>query len=367
MKQKRKSKHDRKNNEWQILLIRVLIIVHLIILWPQLKLRAQDDAGYNEQETIFYLEQKMASYMAPIIDRIGAPDLPWWKPHADGRSADLPHRWDWNHAGDEKHRNYIVITDIYYDDGAEKVLHTETSQPKTIKGQGWSRLFITGDQPFDDQVTVSMDLETTKSSEYSASVSFSITERTKVEVNEGEVKGSEEVDTSQSSSFGLNNSSAETTSEHWSEQTGVHIAAHQNERLVADKQQFTETRRIQETAYVDFKFQIHLHRGTCSPEHHHSDNGAHIVYLCNGESFQPLHFVNIQDWCDFIRGRHPREHPNMVGFWSDMLAAYDHNDIAKQAVDNDRWICDKENRKVNVIRLDSRDYQNAGEIRSEAA
>ena len=348
-----------------ILLLCAMLVMALVMAAA---VQAHDSGGYNEQETIFYLEQKVTSLMAPILDRIGVPDLPWWKPHATGRSADLPHRWDWNHAGDEKHRNYITISAIFYDDGDSKVLHTETSDPKTIKGQGWSRLFITGDQAFDDTVTVSMDLETTKSSSYSADVSFSITNRTTVEVNEGEVKASDEVETTASSSFGLNNSKAETTTEHWSESTGVHIDAHQNLRLVADKQSYTEIRTIEEVAYVDFKFQIHLHRGTCSPEHHHSDNGEHIRYLCDGESFQPLHFDNLQDFIDFVKGRHPREHPNMVGFYQDIKREKAKgNDIARQAVANIAWIENKDNRKVSITRKDSRDYQNAGELRTEAA
>ena len=323
------------------------------------KLLAQGDGGYNEQETIFYLEQKVTSLMAPILDRIGVPDLPWWKPHAVGRSADLPHRWDWNHAGDEKHRNYITISAIFYDDGESKVLHTETSDPKTIKGQGWSRLFDTGDQAFDDTVTVSMDLETTKSSSYSADVSFSITNRTTVEVDEGEVKASDEVDTTATSSFGLNNSSAETTTEHWSESTGVHIGAHQDVRLVADKQSYTEIRTIEEVAYVDFKFKIHLHRGSCGDIHR---------YLCDGESYQPLHFDNLQDFIDFVKGRHPREHPKMVGFYADIKRQHAKgDDIARQAVANIAWIENKDNRKVSITRKDSRDYQNAGELRTEAA
>ena len=235
--------------------------------------------GYNEQETIFYQEQKIASLMAPILDRIGVPDLPWWKPHADGRSADLPHRWDWNHAHDEKHKSYIVISDIFYNDGDSKVLHTETSKPKVIKGQEWSRLFITGDQPFDDTVTVSMDLQTTKSSSYSADVSFSITNRAKVAVKDGGVEASDEVDTTTSSSFGLNNSSAQTKTEHWSESTAVHVGTNKNVRLVADKESYTEIRTIQETAYLDFKFKIHLHRGSCGDIHR---------YLCDGESYQPF-------------------------------------------------------------------------------
>ena len=335
-----------------------------ILLTPPVE--AQDE-GYNEQETIFYLEQKIASYMAPILDRIGVPDLPWWKPHADGRSADLPHRWDWNHAHDEKHKSYIVITNIYYDDGDSKVLHTETSEPKVIRGQGWSRLFDTGDQPFDDSVTVSMDLETTKSSAYSANVSFSITNRAKVAVKDGGVEASDEVDTTTTSSFGLNNSSAQTKTEHWSESTGVHIGANKDVRLVADKESYTETRRIQEIAYVDFKFKIHLHRDSCGGRHGDSHRER---YLCDGESYQPLYFVNLQDFIDFVKGRHPREHPQMIGFWNDVnheCKHGGHQSIACQAVANTHWIEDKQNRKVTVIRMDTRDYQNAGEIRSEAA
>ena len=315
--------------------------------------------GYNEQETIFYQEQKIASLMAPILDRIGVPDLPWWKPHADGRSADLPHRWDWNHAHDEKHKSYIVISDIFYNDGDSKVLHTETSQPKVIRGQGWSRLFDTGEQPFDDTVTVSMDLQTTKSSSYSADVSFSITNRAKVTAKDGTVEVSDEVDTTTTSSFGLNNSSAQTKTEHWSESTGVHIGANKNVRLVADKESYTEIRTIQETAYLDFKFKIHLHRGSCGDIHR---------YLCDGESYQPLHFDNLQDFIDFVKGRHPREHPNMVGFYDDIKRQRAKgDDIARQAVANIAYIEDKAKRKVTVVRKDTRDYQNAGEIRSEAA
>ena len=329
---------------------------------------AQTPDGYNEQETIFYLEQQIASLMAPILDRIGVPDLPWWKPHADGRSAALPHRWDWNHAHDEKHKSYIVFTAIFYTDGNSKLRHSETSQPTIVKGQSWSRLFLTSNQPFDDTITVSMDLETTKSSSYSAEVSFSITNRTKVEAGSGPVSASTEVETTASSSFGLNKSSGVTTTEHWSEETGVHVGAHQSVRLVSDKQQYTQNRTIEEHAFVDFKFQIHLHRDSCGGRHGDSHR---VRYLCDGESYQPLKFANLQDFVDFVKGRHPREHPNMVPFWNDINHACDHGankkTIACQAVRNTNTIGNKDKRKVSVTRLDTRDYQNAGEIRSEAA
>ena len=58
----------------------------------------------------------------------------------------------------------------------------------------------------------------------------------------------------------------------------------------------------------------------------------------------------------------------MVGFYDDIKRQRAKgDDIARQAVANIAYIEDKAKRKVTVVRKDTRDYQNAGEIRTEAA
>ena len=272
--------------------------------------------GYNEQETIFRYEKAFLSTIKPILWMLGGDYLFSDGPQPIDHSAELPHPWRLGakHHGDKRHRTDVTFQEIYYTDGSSEVLGIVTSEPIVQPGEGWSNFYENNsDAEIEQDITISMELEQTQESSYSAEVSFSITNRVEVKVGDSATTGAEGTassETTASSSFGLNESKGTTKVETYSDTTIIKIAPNSKLRATSDKVRYTEIRTVREEGYIDFKFDIKMMRWSCGR------NG--LDYLCKGESYEPLHFDNIQDFIDFVRGRHLREHPHMEHFLQDM-------------------------------------------------
>ena len=341
---------------------KVMLLVLLSLLLAPMTL-SQADGGYDEQEVVFKIERNICTVLRVISHALGVPANRIQDCRAVGHSADLPHEWIWGwrpgrHS--DRYKSHYTVTNIYYVDGASTVLSVQTSEPQVVEGEGWSNIYEAGLTPIDQEVTVTMELQEQKSSSYDVGVSFSITNRTSVKVSGGvpggEAEASTETEISASSSFGLNESSEKSTTETYSETTTLHIPAHSKIKVTADKVRYTELRTVQENAYLDFEFEVKLYHFACS----HS-----VRYLCDGESYEPLHFDNIRDFCDFIEGKHPREHPRMEHFLRD--AKDGRTGWAGHVVREYDWLChQKEHRLVQLTRVDKRSYDNVTQIRTES-
>ena len=190
-----------------------------------------DNAGYNEQDTLFRQESEIVNCLVPVFHTLGVPNNRIGTPIPTDHTADLPHGWYVYHdRHDHRKSTKVTFTAIYYVDG-QSVSGTSVTSDKPVDDRGWSSLYTTDDTAIVQQVDDEMTLVETSSDSYTADVSFSITNRTSVSVSGGvagvgEASAENETTVSASSSFGLNSASERQSTYTHHVQTTLDIPPH---------------------------------------------------------------------------------------------------------------------------------------------